>query len=69
MAKNMVRLRTSRSNPYAPCIVYLPTKLGHLWGTVNVSQYASTMEDIGRDPEIPIEVLPKNNITTDNHNF
>ena len=20
------------SYPYAPCIVYLPTKLGHLWG-------------------------------------
>ena len=32
--------------PDHPCMEYLPTKLGHLWGFY-VGKYTSTMDDLG----------------------
>ena len=34
------------SFPQDPCIVYLPTKLAHLWGFY-VGKYSSTMDPMG----------------------
>ena len=33
-------------NPYAPCMVYLPTTLGNFWGKCRCA-YTSTMEHLG----------------------
>jgi len=37
---------SNNNNPYAPCMVYLPTKLGD-FVRVNVGKYSSTMEHMG----------------------
>ena len=34
------------------CMVYLPTKLGHLWG-IYVGKYIPYMDHLGRDPVVP----------------
>ena len=52
--------------PYAPCMVYLPTKLGD-FVRVNVGKYSSTMEHMGMGPP---EVRPLKSISsnyTGNH--